>query len=274
MLSSLSFFSLLPILSFAFVQSFFSLIPTSADAHIIFLHQFLSLDLGVFESTFFMSVSIGIFSALLFLLFHTIWLEKKILPLFILSSVPSLLVLIFLHAPLKSFLGGSELVYIISLLVTGTLILFFDDYWWTRNKSGKRQFMKEYYKKSDVENITFGQAFIVGIVQLFSFIPGVSPIFTGVYSARVLGISKRKSLLFSLILCVPLFFFNGFVGFGDAWAILTKNQLGTVVLGGIFAYIVAHFGIKILLHGIKKFPMDIFGWYSILFASVWYLFFY
>ncbi len=118
----------------------------------------------------------------------------------------------------------------------------------------------------DVEKVSYKQAFLIGIAQIFALIPGTSRAGSSIIGALLVGLSRKASAEFSFLLAFPVMcavtgydLLKHYHEFSDA-------NLMTLALGFVVAFIVAYLTIKLFLKFLEKFTFVAFGVYRIVFG--------
>lgn len=106
----------------------------------------------------------------------------------ILSMIPAAFIGFFFEDVIDSFFNSQILLVGFMLLITG-LILFLAD-----------------KAKNTNKDVSFKNAFIIGIAQAIAILPGVSRSGATIGTSVLLGIDREKSARFSFLMVVPLIF--------------------------------------------------------------------
>ena len=104
----------------------------------------------------------------------------------ILSMVPAALIGLYFEAELEQFFSGN-IVLVGSMLLVTALLLFLAD-----------------RAENTHKNVSFGNAFVIGIAQAVAMLPGISRSGATIATSVLLGIDKRKAARFSFLMVVPL----------------------------------------------------------------------
>ncbi|QCE40859.1 undecaprenyl-diphosphate phosphatase [Psychroserpens sp. NJDZ02] len=122
-------------------------------------------------------------------LFSFKWNEDtKFVTKIIISMLPAVLVGLFFEEQLEQLFGGSILLVGCMLLVTAVLLYFADK------------------AKNTTKNVSFKNAFIIGISQAIAMLPGISRSGATISTSVLLGNDKTKAARFSFLMVVPLIF--------------------------------------------------------------------
>ncbi|MGB6018306.1 MAG: undecaprenyl-diphosphate phosphatase [Sulfurimonadaceae bacterium] len=131
--------------------------------------------------------------------------------------------------------------------------------------------VEKFYKKekshtNGVENVSYKQAFLVGVAQVFSLIPGTSRAGATIIGGMLLKMNRKTSTEFSFLLAIPVMgavtaydLLKHYSEFADAnWV--------AFIAGFITAFIVAYLTIKLFLVFLQRFTFVSFGIYRIVFG--------
>ncbi len=132
-------------------------------------------------------------------------------------------------------------------------------------------------KTNDIGKLSYKTAFLIGVFQVLSLIPGTSRSGSTILGATILGCSRFVATEFSFFLAVPVmlgasalkivkFFMETGGGF-------TPEQIGILLTGMVVAYIVSVFAIKFLMEYIRKHDFTVFGYYRIVVGILVILYF-
>lgn len=124
-----------------------------------------------------------------------------------------------------------------------------------------------------LNDITYKTAFIIGLFQILSIIPGTSRSGSTIIGALLIGVSRVAAAEFTFFLAVPVMFglsFLKIIKFGLAFS---ATELTVLVIGTVVAFLVSILVIKFLMGYIKKHDFQIFGWYRIVLGILVILYF-
>lgn len=126
------------------------------------------------------------------------------------------------------------------------------------------------YSVDSSYNITYKQAFIIGMFQLIAAIfPGTSRSGATIIGALILGVSRTAAAEFTFFLGIPVMFGASllkivkFVLDGNE---MSGNEWMIMIVGFIVAYLVSVVAIRGLMAYVKKHDFKLFGWYRIILA--------
>ena len=148
-----------------------------------------------------------------------------------------------------------EKVWVVAvMLVIGGIFMLFCD--------------KIFNKGSEETKLTERRAFMVGLFQCISMIPGVSRSMATIVGGMSQRLTRKAAAEFSFFLAVPTMLAATVYKVYDlvkegGIEIITDN-LSTLLIGNVVAFIVALLAIKFFIGFVTKYGFRAFGWYRIL----------
>ncbi|WP_160720387.1 undecaprenyl-diphosphate phosphatase [Bacillus sp. USDA818B3_A] len=124
-----------------------------------------------------------------------------------------------------------------------------------------------------VDQVTYKQAFMVGLFQCFSLWPGFSRSGSTISGGVLMGMSHRAAADFTFIMAVPIMAGASFLSLLKNWEFMTVDALPIFIAGFISAFIFALISIRFFLKLINKIKLLPFAIYRIVLALIIYLFF-
>ena len=152
----------------------------------------------------------------------------------------------------------SVTVVAIMLIIGGVFMLFCD---------------KIFNKGSEQTPFTEKRAFMVGLYQCISMIPGVSRSMATIVGGMSQGLTRKAAAEFSFFLAVPtmlaatMFKMLKIFTEENGMQILREN-LDTLIIGNVVAFIVAMLAIKFFINFVTKYGFKAFGWYRIIVGGI------
>jgi len=132
----------------------------------------------------------------------------------------------------------------------------------------------EYFQKTaivktkDVEDISYKQAALVGIAQVFALIPGTSRAGSTIIGALLVGLSRKASAEFSFLLALPVMAATSGYELLKNYKEFSDANLITLAVGFAVSFVVAYFTMKLFLRFLEKFTFVGFGVYRIIFGVI------
>lgn len=123
-------------------------------------------------------------------------------------------------------------------------------------------------KVDSLDDISYGLAFKVGLVQCLSLWPGFSRSGATISGGVLFGISHRVAADFTFIMAVPIMAGASLVSVLKNWDTLSMDYLGFYVVGFISSFVFALLSIKFFLALISKVKLMPFAIYRLVLAAV------
>lgn len=123
-------------------------------------------------------------------------------------------------------------------------------------------------KVNTLAEITYGTAFLIGLFQVLSIIPGTSRSGSTIIGALIIGVSRVAAAEFTFFLAVPVMFGLSLFKLLKFGFVFTQAEIITLVVGCVVAFLVSVVVIKFLMSYIKKHDFKVFGWYRIVLGVV------
>ncbi|SFI86286.1 undecaprenyl-diphosphate phosphatase [Olleya namhaensis] len=169
--------------------------------------------------------------------------DTKFVTKIVISMIPAALVGLFFEEQLEQLFGGNILLVGCMLIVTAVLLFFADK------------------AKNTNKNVSFKNAFIIGVSQAIAMLPGISRSGATISTSVLLGNDKTKAARFSFLMVVPLIFgkiAKDILG-GD---LNFENQNITALSAGfIAAFVAGLFACTWMISLVKKSKLSYFAIY-------------
>lgn len=146
---------------------------------------------------------------------------------------------------------------VIAALIVGALLMIAAD------KLGPK-----YPKVKTLDQITYKQAFTVGLVQCLSLWPGFSRSGATISGGVLFGMNHRTAADFTFIMAVPIMMGASLVSVLKNWEHMEMDYLSFYVVGFISAFIFALISIRFFLALISKVKLMPFAIYRIVLAVI------
>ena len=184
---------------------------------------------------------------------HTYDFYWKLLVAFIPAAIFGLLLGDWIDTLLEN------VVVVAVMLVIGGIFMLFCD--------------RIFNKGSDNTELTEKRAFYIGLFQCIAMIPGVSRSMATIVGGMAQKLSRKAAAEFSFFLAVPTMFaamaYKMLKLFSEPeGADLIMNNMGTLLLGNVVAFVVALLAIKFFIGFVTRYGFKAFGWYRIIVGGV------
>lgn len=226
----------------AIVQGFTEWIPVSSSGHLVLLERLLGFSGGLeFEVALHFGTLMAVFvyfgkdiTDILQDILLGRWRSEngKLGLLLIVGTIPAVFVGFFARNLFESVLSNI-VVIAIGFGITGLFLLIAATY---RVKLGE-----------GVKNLGYGKAFIIGIVQALSIIPGISRSGATLSSGILFGLKEKSAMKFSFLLSIPVIFGANILIVGNStlapeliWASFVSFLVGLATIHILFKYVLIH----------------------------------
>ncbi len=260
------------------IQGITEYIPVSSSAHIVILETLLGRPSG--NLLVGVALHIGTLIAVCLLFYQDLWKMISNLWLLIFSKKrkeiwgdphTQLMGLIILSTLVTGVLGillKDQIVkvfsstWIISLLMIANGFTLFASRFALKNKDIPKTTEKRLpvLSEEEVKEVKPWQALVIGLTQTAAILPGISRSGTTITTALYLGISREVAGRFSFLISVPTIV-GGFIFELSAVTDFNKSMAIPLLVGGLVAFIVGYYSLKILLRIISKGNLAIFSYY-------------
>lgn len=132
-------------------------------------------------------------------------------------------------------------------------------------------FAKKAPKAQTVDQITYKQAFVVGLIQCLSLWPGFSRSGSTISGGVLVGMSHRAASDFTFIMAVPIMAGASGLSLLKNWQYITAADLPFFIAGFISAFVFALVSIRFFLKLINQIRLVPFAVYRIVLALVIYI---
>ena len=264
---------LLKAVLFGIVEGITDWLPVSSTGHLILLNEFVTLNMSEeFNSMFDVVIQLGAILAVIVLFFHKLnpfapgksSMEKKqtwslwfkVCAAIIPSGVLGVLFDDWMDANLHN-----GIVVSIALIVYGVAFLLVE-----RRNQGK-------YAKaiSDVHDIGYKTAILIGCFQCLSLVPGTSRSGSTILGAMLIGVGRSAGAEFSFFMAIPTMLGASAIKglkFILSGVQATGTEIGVLVVGSVVSFIVSLLVIKGLMEYVRKHSFSVFGVYRIILGIV------
>lgn len=258
----------------AIVEGLTEFLPVSSTGHMIIAQNVLGVESTTFVKAFTFIIQFGAILSVVVLYWKRFFkLNRKPAPKgasalrrflhrfdfywkLLIAFIPAA-VLGLLFSDLIDEMLESVLVVAVMLVVGGIFMLFCD---------------KIFSKGSEQTELTEKRAFMVGLFQCISMIPGVSRSMATIVGGMAQRMTRKAAAEFSFFLAVPTMFaatvYKMYKLFREGGVEIIANNLSALIVGNVVAFIVAMLAIKFFISFVTKYGFKAFGWYRILVGGV------
>ena len=278
----MSIIEILKVIFLGIVEGITEWLPISSTGHMLLVDEFITLDATEdFKEMFFVVIQLGAILAVVVMFWKKMWPfgrgvveatgegEKKknvqigksktfvkmdIINMWIkvvVACIPSAVLGLLFDDLLEEYFGGAVSIAIM-LIVYGIAFIIVEQ--WNKKRTPRID---------KLEDIDYKTAFIIGLFQVLSMIPGTSRSGATIIGALIIGVSRTAGAEFTFFLAVPTMLGASALKLIKFGFDFTTTEFITLVLGMAVAFAVSLLCIKWLMAFIKKHDFKVFGWYRI-----------
>lgn len=272
----LSIIELLKVVFLGIVEGITEWLPISSTGHMLLVDEFIHMNMSEsFKEMFFVVIQLGAILAVVVIFWKMlcpIQLKDKTKPVIkrdtvsmwfkvIIACIPGAAVTLLFDDFIDAHLH-TPLIISLMLIIYGIGFIVIEN----RNK-------KITPRISEMNSITYKDAFIIGLFQVLSIIPGTSRSGSTIIGALIIGISRVAAAEFTFFLAVPVMFGYSLLKMLKFGLAFTAAELTVLIVGMLVAFVVSVIVIKFLMSYIKKHDFKVFGWYRIILGIILIIYF-
>ncbi|MBU3668690.1 MAG: undecaprenyl-diphosphatase UppP [Candidatus Taylorbacteria bacterium] len=248
------------------VEGITEFLPVSSTGHMILTSHLLDISKDPFTKSFEVIIQLGAILAIVYLYRKTIVKDIHSMLKVLLAFIPTAIIGFMLYGLVKRLLLGNPWVVVISLFVGGLAIILFEKYYTKADEVGV-------VEGNIFKQVSYKQSVIIGLWQTLAMIPGVSRSAATIIGGETLRIPRKTIVEFSFLLAIPTMLAASALDIYKHPEIISEGNLTLLATGFITAFLVALVVVRYFLLYIQKNSFAVFGYYRIIIAVVYALFF-
>ncbi|GAA0115041.1 undecaprenyl-diphosphate phosphatase [Clostridium senegalense] len=272
----LNFIEILKVIFLGIVEGITEWLPISSTGHMLLVDEFITLNMSeAFKEMFFVVIQFGAILAVVVMFWKKMFpfqfedksqsiIKKDIIYVWFkvaVACIPSAIIGVLFDDFLDAHLQ-TPIVIAIMLIFYGVLFIIIENW----NK-------KRIATTATLAKISYRTAFMIGLFQVLSLIPGTSRSGATIIGALLIGVSRVAAAEFTFFLAVPTMLGASTLKLLKFGFDFTNIELAILIIGMLVAFIVSIFVIKFLMSFIKKHDFKVFGWYRIVLGIVVLIYF-
>ena len=245
------------------VEGITEFLPISSTGHLILAGQLLDFWTVEKRDMFAVAVQIGAIAAVIYEYWGKLWgaligaltgqeQGRRLSLNLIIASIPIVIIGLSFGDVVKAYLFNAITVAI-ALIVGGFIIL------WAERRP--HQIVTQ-----EVDDLTFKQATLIGLIQCLALIPGTSRSGSTIIGSLFLGVSRKAAAEFSFFLGIPVLMGAGLLDMYKMRHELHSNDMAVLGVGIVVAFISALIVIRALIRYVSKHDFTAFAYYRIVFG--------
>ncbi|MDR1782391.1 MAG: undecaprenyl-diphosphate phosphatase [Bacilli bacterium] len=259
---------LIKLIIVAIVEGFTEFLPISSTGHMIIVSDLLKMESTHFLKLYLIVIQMGAIMAVVVLYRKRLMNTLKITNLkpgkvgfnfwtkIFIAIVPAGIIGVLFDDVIED--KFMSIITVAFALIIGAIFMLYCEHRFRKNAT-----------VTDVDNISYKQAFIVGAFQCLAILfPGFSRSAASIIGGWIMGFSTVVAAEFSFFLAIPTMFLGSLYKILKYDGILSSTQIFYIVIGLIVAFIVAYFVIEKFMNYLQKRPMRIFALYRLVVGFV------
>jgi undecaprenyl-diphosphatase len=238
----------------AVIEGITEFLPISSTGHMIIASSFFGIAHDDFTKLFTIVIQLGAILSVLVLYFKRFFQTLDFYFKLLIAFIPAVVFGLLFSKKIDTLLENPVTVAI-SLLLGGIILLKVDD-WFTNKEETQHS-----------QEISYIQAFKIGLFQCLAMIPGVSRSGASIIGGMSQKLSRTTAAEFSFFLAVPTMFGATLKKCYDYYKdgfVLSHDQINYLIIGNIVAFVVALLAIKSFIGFLTKNGFKVFGYYRII----------
>lgn len=272
----IDFIEILKVVFLGIVEGITEWLPISSTGHMLIVDQFLHLNASeVFKEMFFVVIQLGAILAVVVMFWNKIFpfqwrdkmqpvIKKETISLWfkvVVACIPGAIITILFDDYIEANFHNPTVISA-ALIIYGIAFILIEH--WNKNRT---------MAVSNLQEITYKTALIIGLFQVLSIIPGTSRSGATIIGALLIGVSRVAATEFTFFLAIPVMFGLSAIKILKFGFSFTRLEILILVIGMIVAFIISLLVIKFLMNYIRKNDFKAFGWYRIIFGTIVLLYF-
>lgn len=245
------------------IEGLTEFLPVSSTGHLILAGELVGFTDNS-SIAFKIAIQLGAILAVLLVYWQRFWavgtglLKAQPSPIaftrnILLGFVPALLIGVVAYDAIRAAMQTPEIVAI-ALIVGGIIILALE------------RIVKN-VRFHSVEDIPFGTALSIGLIQCTAMLPGVSRSGATIMGGLMMGVERKTAAEFSFFLAVPTMMAATVYALWKDRALLSADDLDMIAIGFTAAFVVAVIVVKAFVALVGKYGFAPFAYYRIIVGS-------
>lgn len=240
------------------VEGVTEFLPISSTGHLILAANLLHLSETDFLKTFQIVIQLGAIGAVVMIYWRKLFLDRVMIQKIIVALLPALGIGFLFYKLIRSLFESSFTV-VLALAIGGIILILFEWFHGENKEAGQ-----------ELTELNYRQAFLIGLFQTLSVIPGVSRAGATILGGLFLGLKRRAIVEFSFLLAVPTMLAATTLDLLKHEVTFSSADSLSLIIGLVTAFGVALVAVKFLLRFIETHSFIAFGVYRILVALLFY----
>ncbi|HOJ91403.1 MAG TPA: undecaprenyl-diphosphate phosphatase [Saprospiraceae bacterium] len=244
----------------AIIEGITEFLPISSTGHMIIASTLMKINNDEFVKTFEICIQIGAIMAIMLMYVKKFLSGLNIYFKLMVAFLPTAIIGFLAYDIIKSYLFN-PIVVATSLILGGIILIFID-----------QKVENQQTTVLEIESISYKNAFLIGLFQCISMIPGVSRAAATIIGGIFNGLNKKQATEFSFLLAVPTMLAASSYDLLKTNIHFNSQEIMILGLGLVIAFVTAWITVKFFLKFISHYGFKHFGYYRIVIGIIFLLF--
>jgi undecaprenyl-diphosphatase len=234
------------------VEGITEFLPVSSTGHMIIAQKLLAIESTDFVKAFTVNIQFGAILSVVVLYWKRFFQTLDFYWKLIIAVIPALVLGFLFSEKIDALLENVAVVAV--MLVLGGVLMLFVDKWFDR--------------PNEDQTMDWKRALKIGFYQCIAMVPGVSRSMATIVGGMTTKLTRKNAAEFSFFLAVPtMAAASGYkllkLFMDPAGKALLSENLVTLLIGNLVAFVVAMAAIKFFIGFLTKYGFKAFGYYRI-----------
>ena len=236
------------------IEVFTEFLPIASTAHMIIASQAMGLAQNTYTKAFEIIIQLAAILAVV-LVYREKFSPKKIelWKRIIVAYLPIAIIGFIFRHQIKDLFSTN--IVAVMFIIGGIVFLIVEKF-----------YQEKKHHVQNVESLTYKQALLIGLAQVFALIPGTSRAGATIIGGLLVGLNRKISAEFSFLLAFPVMITVSGYEFLKHYHEFSNENILTLSIGFVVSFIVAYLTIKLFLSFLERFTFVSFGIYRIIFG--------
>ncbi len=251
----------LDVIILGIVEGITEFLPVSSTGHLILTSHLLGIPQDTFIKTFEVAIQSGAILAVAIIYMERLLKDLETWKRIITAFIPTAILGFLLYKLIKSLF--SPMIVSAMLILWGIVFIVVEKFFYDESR----------VKVRDVDDVSYTQAFVIGLFQSLAMIPGTSRSGSTIIGGMLLGLSRKTATEFTFLLAVPtMFAATGYDLLKNMHAFASQNWIHLAV-GFVVSFVFAYLSVRWLLNYVSRNSFVPFGIYRIILGLIFLFFF-
>lgn len=243
----------------ALIEGLTEFLPVSSTGHMILASAAMRIDDNEFVKTFEIAIQIGAIMAIVLMYLPSFMQGIAIYYKLAVAFLPTAIVGFLAYDFIKEVLFDPYVVSF-SLIAGGVVLILID-----------KHIARKPPRVPDTASLPLKSAFLIGLIQCLSMIPGVSRAAATIIGGVFNRLDKKQATEFSFLLAVPTMLAASGYDLLRTPVTFTRYEIVLLLIGLATAFISAWFAVRLFLRIVSRYGFVHFGYYRIMLGVIFLL---